>query len=548
MARSFVTASSQYFANASAAPVAAAPLSISAWYLPTVTANDKAIVCLYNTAADRLLLYQNQAVVGLFSSNAATSGQASSAAATVAAGTLVHVGGSSSGSSNRQAYVNGVASGSANTTTVTYSGALNRTYVGAYNNGAGPVAGFYANGVIAEVGIWDVVLTAEEWAALGAGCSPLMIRPQSLTAYWPLLGRATDEEDWVGSIPLTNTNSATVADQPRIIYPARQGVILLPTAAGGSTYNDSVAETASATDAPATALVAGAAVAEAATATDAPATALIAAAAASEAASATDAASTALLAAAALAEPAAAADAPAATQIIAAGLAESASAADAVSSGPATYSVDIAEAASAADACLTAMVAGATLTETSPAIDAATGQLVGAVALTAAGAAADSYAATGGSAVRRTSVFLDLRNAVYDLLNANPALADGFILKGRAIPLPPEKDQGIFVRLGRATGQAPFMSSTKVDWDADVVVTLAARAAAGSDGETAVDELLMDVYARLATAPSPPYTDGWVIQPSLVWDCDEADRTLGAAELRLRVRPRSAEGSLAAES
>jgi hypothetical protein len=70
-------------------------------------------------------------------------------------------------------------------------------------------------------------------AALAAGVSPLLIRPQYLVSYLPLLGRATDEEDWVRGGVWTNNNSATVGDSGAIVGPRRQS-IFLPAAVGNT--------------------------------------------------------------------------------------------------------------------------------------------------------------------------------------------------------------------------------------------------------------------------------------------------------------------------
>lgn len=144
------------------------------------------------------------------------------------------------------------------------------------------------------------------------------------------------------------------------------------------------------------------------------------------------------------------------------------------------------------------------------------------------------------------SAFIDLRNAVRALLAAPPALAGGFIHAGRAFPLPAETAQGIFVRLARGSGQAPFAGDTRVDWGTDIVVAMAARGAAGVDGETAVDALLSSVYARIAAAAPLANADHWTVEPAVAFDVDEADQTLGSAELRLRVQHRTASGDLSA--
>lgn len=144
------------------------------------------------------------------------------------------------------------------------------------------------------------------------------------------------------------------------------------------------------------------------------------------------------------------------------------------------------------------------------------------------------------------SAFLDLRNEVVSLLLASTPLAGGFVKPGRAFPLPAEQAQGIFVRLARGQGQANFAGNSMVDWGTDIVVSMTARATPGQDGETAVDALLDAVYARLAAASPPVSADGWTLAPAVTFDVDEADQTVGSAELRLRVQHRTASGGLSA--
>lgn len=68
-------------------------------------------------------------------------------------------------------------------------------------------------GYMAEVALWSVILTADEWKALGAGVSPLLIRPTALIEYLPLIGAATS---YVAAAP---TVTGTVLQQhPQAIY------------------------------------------------------------------------------------------------------------------------------------------------------------------------------------------------------------------------------------------------------------------------------------------------------------------------------------------
>jgi hypothetical protein len=65
---------------------------------------------------------------------------------------------------------------------------------------------------IADIAVWAGTLTADERAALNAGVSPALIRPDILAAYWPGLAA---EPDWLGD-PFTTITGATKADHPRV--------------------------------------------------------------------------------------------------------------------------------------------------------------------------------------------------------------------------------------------------------------------------------------------------------------------------------------------
>lgn len=66
---------------------------------------------------------------------------------------------------------------------------------------------------IAEAAIWNVALTDQEIAVLAAGVCPLLVRPLSIVAYWPLFGHADPEIDYgPNGHSLTLVNSPTRAD------------------------------------------------------------------------------------------------------------------------------------------------------------------------------------------------------------------------------------------------------------------------------------------------------------------------------------------------
>jgi hypothetical protein len=69
------------------------------------------------------------------------------------------------------------------------------------------------DGVIAEVGVWNVALNDSEAASLGKRMSPRLIRPQNLVFYAPLVRNA---QDISRSVSLTNSGGASPANHLRV--------------------------------------------------------------------------------------------------------------------------------------------------------------------------------------------------------------------------------------------------------------------------------------------------------------------------------------------
>jgi len=109
---------------------------------------------------------------------------------------------------DRQVYLNGVA-GVVNTTSINPT-SLSTTSIGARTDSAEPGTTMR----IAEVGFWDIALGADDIAALAKGCSPLMVRPDHLIEYMPLV-----RGDWSKSSKFGVSGTPGVLDHPRIINP-----------------------------------------------------------------------------------------------------------------------------------------------------------------------------------------------------------------------------------------------------------------------------------------------------------------------------------------
>jgi hypothetical protein len=120
-----------------------------------------------------------------------------------------HAAGVFDSSTSRIVYLN---AGGASTggTNLTPSSINNTTIGGRYASGS---LGNFANALIAEVGIWNTSLTQPEIASLSKGMTCNLVRPQSLVFYAPLIRNLVDVK---GGLTLTNNNTATVANHPRV--------------------------------------------------------------------------------------------------------------------------------------------------------------------------------------------------------------------------------------------------------------------------------------------------------------------------------------------
>lgn len=123
-------------------------------------------------------------------------------------------------------YLNGVlVSGSvigASTTTsgnFSHSSGSNHDCLGGAMSGSAIIStARQVDGDMADAALWSVELSANEIGSLAKGFTPRQVRPQSLRAYWPMIGRTTNEPDFVGGRNGTITGSLSAADHPRL-YP-----------------------------------------------------------------------------------------------------------------------------------------------------------------------------------------------------------------------------------------------------------------------------------------------------------------------------------------
>ena len=229
MARSFASASSMYGTNA-AAPVTAMPLTLCAWVnMPVDLLFRVPISINSNSYAEAFTIYADATTLGAYQFAGGTS--VASTIAGLTAGTWTHVAAVFASTTSRTIYKAGVA-GTENTTSKTAPAGLNTVRVGLEaTDGAS-----YWNGLIAEAAVYSVALSADDIASLASGFSPLLIRPDALAAYWPLIGAYSPEIDVRGNFPLTLTNTPTQADHCRVLMPRKRRVNAFSAAAAAQAY------------------------------------------------------------------------------------------------------------------------------------------------------------------------------------------------------------------------------------------------------------------------------------------------------------------------
>lgn len=210
MARNFVSASNMKLEIGSAI-LTAVPLTIHCWWRPVSATPLARLFCISDGSTNNSFSLEQQAA-GAIRAKVEAGGTNTTAASTaiVTAGAWNAACVIFTSATARAAYVAGTNKGT-DTANKTPSG-LNTTTIG---DGGGAA---FANGSIAEVALWNIALTDAEVLLLAAGISPLLIHPEALVGYWPLLHGYSPEIDLIKGNNLTLSNTPTVTDHPSICY------------------------------------------------------------------------------------------------------------------------------------------------------------------------------------------------------------------------------------------------------------------------------------------------------------------------------------------
>jgi hypothetical protein len=211
MAYNFVAASTQYLsANA---PVTTTPVTTFARFNRTTGGNHTLInLAVPTTAAVLSLMYNAQQSNQLYVFSKSSGGGFAQATLSiaVAANTWHTQTATVASNTSRTTWFNGSGNSATNTTNIA-GGTPTELAIGAYRTNN--TTSLFLDGTLADVAVWSVSLTDAEIDALHKGFKPTRIRPQSLAFYAPLI---RDLQDLRGALTITNNNTATVADHPRV--------------------------------------------------------------------------------------------------------------------------------------------------------------------------------------------------------------------------------------------------------------------------------------------------------------------------------------------
>lgn len=218
---------SNYLRSAAAPPVVAAPLSMAVWGNATTASPAASLLMMElknsTTAVNTnvfMLFVSTSGKVSFEIAGPSTSITVGATGVAIVANSWFHAGGViSADGTSMSAYNNGVRRSVTNTQTPS---GLNSTVIGV-DYSTGPSISRPFLGQLAEAALWNIALSDSDFAMLAAGISPLLVHPEALVAYWPLIGNNSPENNLKSnSATMSITGSLSKSAHPRIYMPKRK--------------------------------------------------------------------------------------------------------------------------------------------------------------------------------------------------------------------------------------------------------------------------------------------------------------------------------------
>lgn len=238
MARNFVAASSQRLENTTI-PASATPLTIAAWFKPVSATVQYHIAGIYDNATTTNFWALSTDTTGHVTAN--TNAVVATTSTTFSAATWVHGCAVFNSATDRRAFLNGGGKG---------TNATSRTPTGPDRVGIGCLDGSsrssFMDGDVAEVAMWNIALSDAEVLMLSKGVSPLMVRPDALIFYAPLMGNGSPEPEYRGARNLTVTGSAKATSHAPVMssvsgfgrrFTTASASLIIDVPAGSLTFN-----------------------------------------------------------------------------------------------------------------------------------------------------------------------------------------------------------------------------------------------------------------------------------------------------------------------
>ena len=208
------------------AVVTAPPATLVCWAKTPNLGIGRRLISIGNSASSNSL---NNLVLAVQAGNVvlAQSGDGSTATAvgtstTITTNTWFHAAAVFGAVNDRRAFLNGGGKNT-DTTSRTPTG-INRTSIGA---GDQTTISAPFDGDIAEAAVWNIALSDAEVLALSKGLSPLLMHPEALVAYWPLIGNNSPENNLrSNSATMSIVGSLSKSVHPPIFMPKRRKLIL----------------------------------------------------------------------------------------------------------------------------------------------------------------------------------------------------------------------------------------------------------------------------------------------------------------------------------
>jgi hypothetical protein len=215
--------STAYLSSASA-PASAAPLTLACFAKFSLFGSVKTLISLCNSGdtTNRFSLFAAAAAAAGFTASDGGGSSQATGTTVLATGTWYHYAAVAVSDSDRRICLDGVQEGTS-AVSRTPSG-INQTVIGA--RGGSSIANAASGGDIAEPAAWAAALNADELLALAHGVCPLLIRPASLIAYWPVVRLANINNRLAGH-NLSATGTPTDSDHCRVLRPPPQRLVSL---------------------------------------------------------------------------------------------------------------------------------------------------------------------------------------------------------------------------------------------------------------------------------------------------------------------------------